>query len=441
MNSFVHVRRQHGVGQGGFHSAFVEAKIGGQKYRYDYVYDCGALENTHPSIALERNLEAYRPRRSGTRRHTLDALVLSHYDKDHMNGAEKIAHFCEVGKIFLPYLSPENLALEIARQAAFITVEHLNNLFAAARGSTLWGHPIVRVMRGPERDIERRPVITDIDPDRTPRARENTDDIPHPLIAVDASTNLPVGDTLDHVNDVRLSGSGVHIWQLKFWNQEVDELLSFHIMFTLAEIGFPIEALMDLNGAAEIASWLAITANRDSTVDAYRLAIEEFINTKITGYANSGFANYISLAMYSGPTGSPEIEYQNNHSDIPYWGYKRRFFPMGSLENGGWLGTGDAMLGESAVWSDFSAHFSSELDKACTILLPHHGAAPRTGAKFYNRALNNRPEIFSVLSYGKKNREGHPTTEVVDGILVGHGICTSVTEDTASGFVEVVRSR
>jgi beta-lactamase superfamily II metal-dependent hydrolase len=98
------------------------------------------------------------------------------------------------------------------------------------------------------------------------------------------------------------------------------------------------------------------------------------------------------------------------------------------------------MLGESEVWRDFSSHFSSELDKICTVLLPHHGAAPRTGAKFYNRALNTAPGIFSVLSYGKNNREGHPTTEVVDGILIGKGIFTSVTEDTLTGFVEIIRS-
>jgi hypothetical protein len=440
MASFVHVRRQHGVGQGGFHSAFVEAKIDGQTYRYDYVYDCGALENANPTLALERSLEAYRPRRSGTRKHTLDALVLSHYDKDHMNGAEKIANFCDVRKIFLPYLSPENLALEIARQAEFITVEHLNNLFGAAHEATLWGHPIVRIVRGPARRIDMPPVITDIDPDRTPPARENTDDIPHPLIAVDALTNVPVDDTLDHVHSVRLSGAGVQIWQLKFWNQEVDELLSFHTMFMLARIGFPIDALDKIGGATTIASWLSVTTNRDLAVDAYKQAIEDFTGSKLVGHSNSGFANYISLAMFSGPVGVPSVEYENNLDEFSEIRFARRFFAIRWNEQAGWLGTGDAMLGESEVWRDFSSHFSSELDKICTVLLPHHGAAPRTGAKFYNRALNTAPGIFSVLSYGKNNREGHPTTEVVDGILIGKGIFTSVTEDTLTGFVEIIRS-
>lgn len=445
MTKFVHIRRQHGVGQGGFHSAFVEADIDGQTYRYDYVYDCGALQNSNPTAALERNLAEYRPRRAGTRKYVLDALILSHYDKDHMNGAEKIAKSYKVEKIFLPYLSPETLALEIARQAETITLEHLTTIFDAAHGTTLWGHEIVRVMRGPGEnnrgDMQPPRTTTDIDANKVPPRRDNTYSIPHPLIAVDASTNLPIENLVNHIQDVGLSGAGVQIWQFTFWNQKVDDILSFHIMFGLAEIGFPIDALNTIGGSLEVASWLSVTDNRDDVVDAYKLAIEEFEHSKLVGLPNSEFANYISLAMFSGPADTTDIEYQNNCLE-PSNLYIRILFPYYRWNGkAGWLGTGDAMLGEPEIWADFSSHFSKELKNICTILLPHHGAAPATGAKFYNRALNEEPDIYSVLSFGKTNGHGHPTTEVIDGISIGRGISTLVTEDTLTGFQEIIRSR
>ena len=37
MNSIRHSRVQHGVGQGSFHSATVEAMVNGDLYRFDYI--------------------------------------------------------------------------------------------------------------------------------------------------------------------------------------------------------------------------------------------------------------------------------------------------------------------------------------------------------------------------------------------------------------------
>jgi len=50
-----HARVQHAVGQGSFHTANVQLHTGGgQRYRYDYVYDCGGLRGRHPPPELMR---------------------------------------------------------------------------------------------------------------------------------------------------------------------------------------------------------------------------------------------------------------------------------------------------------------------------------------------------------------------------------------------------
>ena len=81
-----HFRIQHGVGQGSFHSATVQA----DRARFDYVYDCGARAGSGKSNELKRNIDSLglERRASVSGGGVLDVLVLSHYDADHLNGAQ-----------------------------------------------------------------------------------------------------------------------------------------------------------------------------------------------------------------------------------------------------------------------------------------------------------------------------------------------------------------
>src|SRR6185437_6365879 len=98
-----HVRTQHAVGQGSFHSATVQMQSeDGRTVRFDYVYDCGALSGSQQTRELTWALRHYRGRPAtiyeNDPRRVIDALVLSHFDRDHMNGAEDLAKSHRIGR-------------------------------------------------------------------------------------------------------------------------------------------------------------------------------------------------------------------------------------------------------------------------------------------------------------------------------------------------------
>lgn len=117
--------------------------------------------------------------------------------------------------------------------------------------------------------------------------------------------------------------------------------------------------------------------------------------------------------------------------------YEYRHWRPRSDECVGWLGTGDAPLGEPKVWADFGAHYKKELLQTGTVLAPHHGAAPLGGPRFYNPKLNPRSGMLAVISVGKSNTYGHPRAAVLKQALAASANIQLVTEDTAMGLHEV----
>lgn len=447
MAEVINIRRQHNVGQGGFHSAFVQATLNSGVFRYDYVYDCGALSYGKRTTALGRQLKAYRPRPTANGQYVVDALVLSHYDRDHMNGAEELVKLCQVDQIFLPALTPELLGLEIARQSSELSQTHISDLFAAAYSETLWGCPIVRISRGGPGDGDGPPNEPDLPVHPLERAGRTTEGshpthFPAPLTAVDASTGAPLRRTFDHEVNVQLKAHTVPVWRFKFWNQNISEELTVLILTALDQIGFPLMALEDVNGAKTIVNWLASKTNRDSLIDAYRFAYEEYEDMILTGVARTGFANYVSMIMFSGPIANASVHaLRTTGPEAPMaapvcpWNCE---FEWAATRSVGWMGTGDAMLGEPQVWSEFEEHFKDELPATSTILLPHHGAAPKFGARFYHPELSSGGRI-NVLSYGARNSYGHPASSVIDQILIASARHVAVTEQNSYPYCELVR--
>jgi hypothetical protein len=103
----------------------------------------------------------------------------------------------------------------------------------------------------------------------------------------------------------------------------------------------------------------------------------------------------------------------------------------------GWLGTGDAPLGERSVWADFEKHYANELPLTGTVLVPHHGAAPSSGPRFYNPRLHPQPDMLAVISAGKYNIYGHPRAAVLKQIMTQRARIELVTEESTLGLHEV----
>jgi hypothetical protein len=437
--SLEHVRIQYGVGQGTFHAAHVEYTDSQPKqWRFDYVYDCGALEAGRPSRSVQRSLEHYEPRAEGDET-VIDALILSHYDCDHINGAKWLADKHKVRQIYLPYLSPDQLVLEIARCAEGASDSTMQALFAGAHGNGLWGSEVIRVRRGERPAGPGGPVRLEELP-RAPRpnessTRENDGGTPlEALRPVLAKSGALIPSVLDDHEAVGLAdGAGSQVWYLKFWNYCLDDAeLSFNVALLLGTLGFPVHALETPGGADEVLSWLQKKTNRTGAVAVYRAAIDMY-SGGCTYLPH--IANLISLGAFSGPIMTrPNIaEYTFADYSASTWLYPWQL----TIDRAyGWLGTGDALLGEQDVWDEFSTHYHHELDAMHTVLIPHHGAAPRSGPKFYNAMLNREPGTLTVISAGAHNNYGHPRLSVLKNILQCGGVLHVVTEHSFPGLVE-----
>lgn len=146
-----HERIQYAVGQGGFHAAHIAVRHENKYLHFDYVYDCGALRRQRKTEELKRAIALYATK-SGRR--VIDALVLSHYDQDHINGARELVRRCATRRIYLPYLTRIHLPLLIAADAHNLRRAAIKSLFAMAYAGRLWGVPITRVRRGGRNTIE-----------------------------------------------------------------------------------------------------------------------------------------------------------------------------------------------------------------------------------------------------------------------------------------------
>jgi len=94
MTSLTVVQKFHSVGNGTFKSGIVVRQDTGEAFRW--VYDCGSTSMT----TLNRVLGAI------TRRgwpESIDMLVLSHFDNDHVNGVEEILRHCRIKMLVLPF--------------------------------------------------------------------------------------------------------------------------------------------------------------------------------------------------------------------------------------------------------------------------------------------------------------------------------------------------
>lgn len=225
----IHSRLQHGVGQGSFHSASVEVtQIGGARYRFDYVYDCGALVGRTASPHLLKSIKRMdlSQRADSGDRAVIDALILSHFDRDHIIGAELLISKHIVRRVYVPYLAPTELAFVLAGLEGQLEAFYVRQLHGLATGTgTLLGVPATMVQPGGDGNNDGPPQ----NPDGPRPDRDEAVDVerePTSLQALDRQTGRPVGAVLSARSDVGLGAPGLPgtvPWVLRFWNRGLDD--------------------------------------------------------------------------------------------------------------------------------------------------------------------------------------------------------------------------
>ncbi len=429
-------RMQYGVGQGGFHAQQIRRHnlpdgISAEAYRF--VYDCGSDTGPLKSKAtkpLNWAIEHFAGNsdRNQTEKICVNSLYLSHFQKDHIDGARRLAELVDLQEVVIPHLAKDQFVHLLIQQIASgeitelteQTREYVNTLARAASDEALFENiPTTRVMRDDSASDKQSPAGN---PNQTDKGRD-------PLITHDLAT---VG-TWAHDQSRILTAHPEHnnnpdpqeFWELRVWSYAQANAVTAAVKAELEKLtALPkiLEGLADLNELA----WAI--KNRTLIQEAYKKAL------KTAGTPYSADHNVVSLCLHSGPLDDTKLTRNGNCQLIPCLWIEKWLHTDGSSD-GSWIGTGDALLRDQGIWDTFKAHFSRDnRDRPKnwrTILMPHHGSVHN-----FNDALISGNVCHAVFSVGAFNKYKHPSMSVLEAVADAGVTCNVVTEFTRPGFFE-----
>jgi len=389
-------RIQYPVGQGGFYA---------EHHRWPgsraVVYDCGAgCLGITPS--LSREIQAFHDQSTH-----LDALVLSHFHADHLNGIHQLLAKITGGarRIFLPYLSPEQ-AMLVAFDAVRVAFEENG---AAAIAATL---AVVVPWTTELADRVGFEIIQVND------VQESQGEVP-----VEA---LYLGDLLagrlDHRQRISLWQNQLHWddWMLKFFCKKAPDTAIKNLLVALKGLGFQ-PAWLKSGRAGDFAKWLKKGGILKAIQSAYEV---------IPGADKSH--NIVSMCCYSGPH-PDERWHRHHHPRLLH----TALWPVRESQEidrrVGWIGTGDLGLKDEETLRQFHAHYAEEIPLVGTMQVPHHGSQHNS-----DHRLVIGKDLLLTVSYGSDNRYHHPDGRVILELQRHGAHVWPVTEQAESAMRQTI---
>jgi hypothetical protein len=434
-----HIRKQHPVGQGFFHSGQVQfhdaaSALQHWPYRWGvfgdeenvpgapnlrYVYDCGEFRDHH--IARDREVERYIDLVGRGSR--LDFVFLSHIDIDHVNGLSRLLDSksgLNVDTIVMPLIPPAERLLA-------------------------WN-------RAPRMNRSERNFYDDLvaDPAQTLATRFSARQI---LVIDSGRANEPVdgsvldppvnGDLSDPNGLWQTTGAGTVIqrdhcvevastvqFRMTSANPSTDEWV------LVPHVARPIQA-RTREFVRVLAGRLSITEPTLRRHLANSTKFAELIQTNRKDIRAAYFQvaktmNSTTMSLYSGPalhTSRNRIIFADRSGQSGTWDYRnsRRL---------AWLGTGDAELSQSTGHlTSFLRKFDLYLSSVGTMSVPHHGSAANRIPSVLDK-LRSDGQVTCVTAADPPPRWKHPSTEVILDIASRGFRHTVVTSEPPSAFTE-----
>lgn len=438
--TLINRRHQRAVGQGFFHTAELEAEDG-RKFRY--VYDCGSMKKyeTERNARIDEYLSAVGANAE------LDVLFISHIHFDHISGIERLldkTKGLKVDTIVMPLINAADRLFAYAR-AVNEEPATINNTFfrelmvdpANALGR-LGPRQLLFVRRGsPEGGAPGSTGEDDDGPDGAPdiprvRGGERAGGLYWKLIGqgtgyeyeqrftesdgTEAVTNVAeVDDTLAIAT---AGGESCFEWILSpFIDPTIQSKKDLFLGELASARGMPV---------SDLKSWLADTQNiadlllngvPDLTA-AYEVVANDF--------------NLTSLCLYSGPKardGSTESVYQASLGSY--------FFGPTSLQEIGWLATGDAALKAKIRAAALAKHYGIHMGKTGTLTVPHHGSDHNHNPEL----VKNIDASFHIVAADAFSKWKHPGSKMVQCVASMGRFLSVVTGNSKSEVEETISVR
>lgn len=419
--SYQFIVNQWGVGHGGFHSQSIffqectrnpTAPIGnGSVVRV--IYDCGSGRRAQPRSELRAAVN--RMLSEVADGSTIDLLVISHFDKDHVNGLEHLAaeigmKHIKIAKVWMPMLTKIEALFAIttsgltgaAQQAyadlVYDPVDRLTELFPGADVTQIPPNeePIPLAPSGAGTDAA--PAAGDIILTAAPGGRG--------LVA--SSSAVPAGEALwefqPYVIESTLVGA-------KAVSASVQNLLGKSIeQCSLAD--------------------LITLANDKDLLDSFHSAVHQHQRQLKRGTRTSSARtgpNLSSLCVYSGPV-----------SPYDWCSFRKGWSPVDETPQAipiapAWFGTGDAgLLGSHHVTAMRTALSQSRLDRVGISSAPHHGSRHDSDACLWDALPNVRWVTIEADSIVGGTGNHHPHTQVLNQLATRN--LTVHTSDFGNDF-------
>ncbi|WP_317180032.1 ComEC/Rec2 family competence protein [Lelliottia amnigena] len=370
----------HGVGQG----LLISGEITSNERSFKWVYDCGSSSKSG-KLLLERKIKNLFKQRNEPI--VIDMLVISHFDRDHINGCELLLKTFKVNKVILPYIPLLKRILLALEQKVGITGKYIDfyiNPTKYINGISENKEIQIEYIDSQLFNFNEENIPPDNESQYTP-PHENESDLFN-------SSNVKL-----RKNGGVLIENHIIRWEFVFYNDEA------------------MKGRLDKTAIEEIKK-LCIRINKDKkTIKKIKEKYEE-------KYKNKEERNMISLFMYAGPAdikSSLEKIYTHSYSsacvknnDIVHL--------YSSNQKTGFLFTGDGYLNTQHRFEALKNSITEKrMNNILSFQIMHHGSKNN----WFNGIANEICPFFSVFSsdperskkdrYGKSDSWNHPDPEVV----------------------------
>lgn len=370
----------HGVGQG----LFISGEITSNERSFIWVYDCGSSSKSG-KLLLERKIKNLFKQRNEPI--AIDMLVISHFDRDHINGCETLLKTFQVNKVILPYIPLWKRILLALEQKIGITGKYID----------FYINPSLYINSISEnKEIQIEYIDSQLfyfNGENTPPDNESQY-TSHPENESDlfSPSNVKL-----RRNGGILIGKDITRWEFVFYN---DEAMQGHL---------------DKKTIEEIKQ-LCVEINKDKETIK---KIKEKYEKK---YTNKEERNMISLFMYAGPT-----DIKNSHKEIYTHSCASTYTKNHDIihqyslnQKTGFLFTGDGYLNTQHRFEALKNSITEKrMNNILSFQVMHHGSKNNWFHGIANEILphfsvfSSNPERSKKDRHGKSKSWNHPDTEVV----------------------------
>ena len=390
-------RTIHPVGQGGFYTEIFGILENGSPKEHCFVYDCGSTSLKESQ--LKKILLSSIPSKMG-----IDALFISHFDADHVNGIKILAEQRNVNCLVMPQVD--------GYEWFYIIADCLENEREQADGDLVGRIRNICVDKG-IKIIQVRPFVNDESNERLAGRDE---------IRID-SLSSNGNDPLPNCSKIVFPSVGGLVWEYVPINTADDQ--------NILLLRKKLEAFLKEHTSNECDLSSLPSKEIVDMISKFRSSING-IYKEVFGNANKS-----SMCLYSGSL-TPNNTTFYHHCRLEFFCYYRcplRHFDW-VRDKDACLYTGDAILTDNKLWPHIQKVLSKRLGRIGLIQIPHHGSLHNSNEEVFSIFKENHPVLF--VSYGYSNTYGHPSNYLISTLLRSEMPVCQVTDWMDSAMYQII---